>query len=159
MADGREILTDLLPEELAERIAPLGVSAHLARRVFAQKVHHGAPGWIVRDLAHERARALEARFAVPRLEVVDRRVSPTDGFTKYLFRLHDGLQVDLEVGPDAPPAAEECARATAPAGAATGGSGWGWKPWGLVLGAVAVAALIALALLKKRRRLYRITNG
>jgi hypothetical protein len=65
--------------------------------------------------------------------------------------LHDGLRVDLEVGPDAPPAAEECARATAPAGAATGGSGWGWKPWGLALGAVAVAALIALALVKKRK--------
>jgi hypothetical protein len=66
--------------------------------------------------------------------------------------LHDGLQVDLEVGPDAPPADETCANATATtAGAAGGGAGgWGWKPWGLGVGAVAVATLIALALMKRR---------
>src|SRR5438128_543079 len=88
------VLSDFLPSELAEHLAPLGVSGREARRIYAHHVHHGRRDWEVRDLArHKRARVAEV-VALGALEVVERRLSPVDGFTKYLFRLHDGLRVE-----------------------------------------------------------------
>jgi 23S rRNA (adenine2503-C2)-methyltransferase len=72
---------------LHEALAPLGVNARLARRLQAavmQKVGR------VPDQMPEVSRKLLDRVReatdVPRLEVVEKAVSPTDGFAKYLFR-------------------------------------------------------------------------
>src|SRR5688572_477031 len=72
---------------LHEALAPLGVDARLARRLQAavmQKVGR------VPDQMPEVSRKLLDRVReatdVPCLEVVEKAVSPTDGFAKYLFR-------------------------------------------------------------------------
>jgi 23S rRNA (adenine2503-C2)-methyltransferase len=48
----------------------------------------------VPDLARRKRERVAAAFALPVLEVVERRRSPADGFTKYLFRLADGALVE-----------------------------------------------------------------
>jgi 23S rRNA (adenine2503-C2)-methyltransferase len=87
-------LTELTPAELAARLAPLGFTPREARRVYAHQVQHGRRDFRVRDLAKQKIALLEATFALPSLKVVERRTSPTDGFTKYLFELEDGLRVE-----------------------------------------------------------------
>lgn len=90
----RPALQGLLPSELADRLAPLGITAAEARRIYAHHVHHDRQSWAVRDLARDKVARAESAISTPTLEVVDRRRSPVDGFTKYLFRLHDGLSVE-----------------------------------------------------------------
>ncbi len=90
----KPMLTDFLPAELAAHLAPLGISPSEARRIFAHQVQHGRRNWQVRDLARAKMAKVEAALDLPSLAVDARHVSPTDGFTKYLFRLHDGLQVE-----------------------------------------------------------------
>src|SRR6185503_6344966 len=88
------VLTDLLPAELAELCAPLGISAGEARRIYAHHVQHDRRSWAVRDLARDKCARIAAAVRLPELEVVERRRSLVDGFTKYLFRLHDGLLIE-----------------------------------------------------------------
>jgi 23S rRNA (adenine2503-C2)-methyltransferase len=88
------VLTDFLPTELAEFLAPLGITPPEARRIYAHQVQHGRRNWEVRDLAHRKRDRVAEALAMPSLAVDARHVSPTDGFTKYLFRLHDGQQVE-----------------------------------------------------------------
>ena len=88
------VLTDFLPTELAAHLLPLGVSAGESRRIFAHHVQHGRRHWDVRDLAKAKLRRVQNAIALPQLEVADRRKSLLDGFTKYLFRLHDGLLIE-----------------------------------------------------------------
>lgn len=75
-------------EELAQRLAPLGVSVKLARRLQSA---------ILRNLATEVPASMDqvswrllekVRNAtrIPALELLDKQISPRDGFTKYLFR-------------------------------------------------------------------------
>ena len=82
------------PFELEARLAPAGLVERDVRRAHAHAMLHDRPPFDVPHVARlklERARAL---VATPTLEVLDRRRSPTDGFQKYLFRLHDGLTVE-----------------------------------------------------------------
>src|SRR5262249_34109222 len=44
--------------------------------------------------ARKKQALLAETFALPSLEVEARHRSPTDGFTKYLFRLHDGEKIE-----------------------------------------------------------------
>ncbi|HEV3261309.1 MAG TPA: radical SAM protein, partial [Gemmataceae bacterium] len=81
-------LKDCTADELYARLAGLGVSVRLARRLQAAAVRRGAaeiptemPEVSPRVLAHVRQAAV-----IPRLTLVDKAVSPRDGFTKYLFR-------------------------------------------------------------------------
>ena len=73
---------------LHAQLAHLGVSARLARRLQAAVVRAGTDR--VPDAMPEVSRRLledvRRATAVPRLTLLDRAVSPTDGFTKYLFR-------------------------------------------------------------------------
>jgi 23S rRNA (adenine2503-C2)-methyltransferase len=87
-------LQDLLPDELAAQLLPLGFDTRQARRVYAHYVQHGRRDQPVRDLSRDKLRALADHVEVPTLELLERRRSPVDGFTKYLFRLHDGLRVE-----------------------------------------------------------------
>jgi 23S rRNA (adenine2503-C2)-methyltransferase len=81
------LFKDCTAEELHGRLGPLGVSARLARRLQGAVFQRGGaipvrmpevPGRVL-------ARVREAT-AIPRLTLVDKAVSPVDGFTKYLFR-------------------------------------------------------------------------
>jgi 23S rRNA (adenine2503-C2)-methyltransferase len=82
------LLKDHTAEGLQARLAGLGVTARLARRLQAAVVRRGSaeiptemPEVSPRLLARLRAEA-----AVPHLTLLDRAVSPRDGFVKYLFR-------------------------------------------------------------------------
>jgi 23S rRNA (adenine2503-C2)-methyltransferase len=109
IADAEPILfKEHTADELHARLAALGVSARLARRLQSAVVRRGA-GEVPHELSETSPRLLErVREAtrVPRLTLLDKRTSPTDGFTKYLFR-SDG----------APQPSEPAAQATAGSGA------------------------------------------
>jgi 23S rRNA (adenine2503-C2)-methyltransferase len=77
-----------LAGELHRLLQPLGVSARLARRLQAAVVRDGAgevPAALpeVPRLVLERVRRATV---IPRLTLLEKVDSPTDGFTKYLFR-------------------------------------------------------------------------
>ncbi len=88
------VLTNLLPDELAPLLAPLGVVASDSRRIYAHHVQHGRRHWQVRGVARLKLAKVAAAIETPTLEVVDRQRSAVDGFTKYLFRLHDGHLIE-----------------------------------------------------------------
>jgi len=85
---------DLDADELAARLATLGIGDGVARRVFAAVHRPGAPDFgAVAGLRAEARRALQEHALFPDLEVLDRRRG-ADGFVKYLFRLPDGPVVE-----------------------------------------------------------------
>jgi 23S rRNA (adenine2503-C2)-methyltransferase len=88
------VLTDLLPDELPSLLAPLGVAAGEARRIYAHHVQHARRNWEVRGVARAKLARVAQLVETPTLEVADRRRSEIDGFTKYLFRLHDGHLIE-----------------------------------------------------------------
>jgi len=90
----KRVLHDMTPGELGELLAPHGLSASEARRIFAHHVQHGRRHWDVRDMAREKIARVQALVDAPTLEVVDRRRDPADGFMKYLFALADGARVE-----------------------------------------------------------------
>jgi 23S rRNA (adenine2503-C2)-methyltransferase len=107
------VLNDLTATQLAAAVAPLGVPADVARRLFSQVHREGAPAVPVRErvrglsLAHA-ARLAEAGASARRLEIVTRRRSAADGFVKYLLRTPDDKLVEavlipLPAGPDTRP--------------------------------------------------------
>ncbi len=82
------LLKDCTADELHARLADLGVSARLARRLQAA-VLRGGSAEIPTAMPEVSRRLLERvrqATVIPRLTLLDRAVSPTDGFTKYLFR-------------------------------------------------------------------------
>lgn len=88
-------LIDRPPAETLARLRAMGLTARAARFAFTEKVLRGAASLErAPDLSRAERTALNDRVAVPRLEIADRRVDLADGFTKYLFRLPDGLLVE-----------------------------------------------------------------
>lgn len=79
---------DQFSEEVHRRLAPLGASLRLARRLQARVVRDGADR--LPDAMPEVPSRLLGRLRdatrIPRLELVERAVDPSDGFVKYLFR-------------------------------------------------------------------------
>jgi 23S rRNA (adenine2503-C2)-methyltransferase len=78
---------------LHEHLADLGITPRLARRLQSAILHRGEAE-VPRSLTETSPRLLErVRQAtrVPRLTLLEKRTSPADGFTKYLFR-GDGPQ-------------------------------------------------------------------
>ncbi len=74
-------------ESLHEQLSPLGVDARLARRLQASVMQKG--GVVPQRMPEVPRRVLEAvrdATTIPRLELIEKAVSPTDGFAKYLFR-------------------------------------------------------------------------
>jgi 23S rRNA (adenine2503-C2)-methyltransferase len=89
-------LRDLDRDELRDAVAPLGVPADVAARVFARVHRDGAASLAhgeVRGLSKDAAAALAARAEWPDLEILERRRA-ADGFVKYLFRLPDGHAIE-----------------------------------------------------------------
>jgi len=82
------LFKDHTADELHARLAPLGVTLRLARRLQAAVVRRGAAE-VPAALTEVSPRLLErvrAATAVPRLTLLEKRTSPSDGFTKYLFQ-------------------------------------------------------------------------
>ena len=80
------LLKNLTATELHAALAPLGVSPRLARRLQAAALRRDE---IPADLPEVSGALLErvrAAVRLPRLECLERRVSPRDGFAKLLFR-------------------------------------------------------------------------
>lgn len=79
---------DHTAEELHSLLAPLGVNARLARRLQSAILGRGARE--VPQHLNEVSRRLldQVREAttIPHLELLDKAISPIDGFAKYLFR-------------------------------------------------------------------------
>jgi 23S rRNA (adenine2503-C2)-methyltransferase len=84
-------LNGLTSAEIHEALADAGATPGMARRIQrlalrdAKFPEHG------KGIPSALLKRLSAEAAIPRLEVVDKVVSPSDGFTKYLFR-SDGSQ-------------------------------------------------------------------
>jgi 23S rRNA (adenine2503-C2)-methyltransferase len=89
-------LRNLDRDELRAAVAPLGVPADVAARLFA-RVHRDGAGVIahgdVRGMTKDSVAALGAAVEWPELEILERRQA-TDGFVKYLFRLPDGHAIE-----------------------------------------------------------------
>src|SRR5687768_14105307 len=107
------LLNGLPLDALTAAVAPHGVRAEVARRLFAHVHALGGDEKLelrdVRGMPHAAAASLEAAGArIGRLEIVSRKRSPADGFVKYLLQLHDGKVVEavlipLPAGPDTTP--------------------------------------------------------
>jgi 23S rRNA (adenine2503-C2)-methyltransferase len=67
-------------------LAPLGVSARLARRLQAAVLRRGSIPERMPEVPRRLLDAVRSATDIPRLSLVEKLVSPTDGFTKYLFR-------------------------------------------------------------------------
>lgn len=83
----------LLPDDLAAHLRAHGVSVRdaEARRVMAHVVAGGREGFPTsRPVPRVVEQAVDALIDRRKLEVVERATDPTDGFVKYLFRMHDG---------------------------------------------------------------------
>lgn len=114
----RPNLGDYLPDELPAVLAKHGIELDetRARKLFAAVVGRGEKDLLaVPGLPHAKARAIAGAFDLPSIRVKERRVSPTDGFVKYLFELADGAEIEavrIPI-PCEPPDTEEGAKARA----------------------------------------------
>ena len=96
-------LRNLDRDELRAAVAPLGVPADVAARLFAHVHHDGAARVAdgaappedgpVRGLSKAAARAITDVATWPDLEILERRRA-SDGFVKYLFRTPDGHAIE-----------------------------------------------------------------
>ena len=90
-------LFGMLPEDLAAHLRAHGVAIRdaEARRIVAHAIAHGRDGHpVVRPVPRSVEAAVDAFLDRDRLEIVERATDPSDGFVKYLFRLHDGAFVE-----------------------------------------------------------------
>jgi 23S rRNA (adenine2503-C2)-methyltransferase len=86
-------LFGMLPDDLATHLRASGVAVRdaEARRIVAHGIAHGRDGHpIARPVPRAVEAAVDAHIDRRRLEIVERATDPSDGFVKYLFRLHDG---------------------------------------------------------------------
>ena len=88
---GPVLFKDVTADGLHEQLAPLGVSARLARRLQAAVLRTGAVPDALPEVPRRLLGAVRDATAVPRLTLLEKAVSPRDGFAKYLFR-GDGPQ-------------------------------------------------------------------
>ncbi|MFH1679788.1 MAG: 23S rRNA (adenine(2503)-C(2))-methyltransferase RlmN [Candidatus Eisenbacteria bacterium] len=103
----REEWVGLLPEEIEERLRPLGVPRFRASQVFRWIHRHGARGFdSMTNLPMELRESLAARAAVGIPEIAARSEPGEDGSLKVLFRLSDGTGVETVriAGEDGPTA-------------------------------------------------------
>jgi 23S rRNA (adenine2503-C2)-methyltransferase len=98
-------LFGMLPEDLAAHLRAHGVAVRdaEARRILAHAVAHGRDGYPVsRPVPKHVEEGCEALVDRRRPEIIERATDPSDGFVKYLFRMHDGalaeaVRIPLEV--------------------------------------------------------------
>ena len=80
------LLKNLTSAEFHAALAPLGVSLRLARRLQAAALRRDEFPADLPEVSAALLQRIRAAVELPRLECLDRRVSPQDGFAKYLFR-------------------------------------------------------------------------
>src|SRR5262249_7099242 len=88
-SDSRPILfKDQTAVELQSRLAGLGLSLRAARRLQAAVLQRGATEMptTLNEVSRRVLEQVRQATAIPRLRVIDKSVSPTDGFAKYLFQ-------------------------------------------------------------------------
>jgi len=92
-------ITAFTSQQLVERYSTLGMTLRLARRLQSFALRHGAwpeddttlsPRWLAR---------VQQTLHIPVLKVIDRCVSPSDGFTKFLFESADGARFETVLIP------------------------------------------------------------
>jgi 23S rRNA (adenine2503-C2)-methyltransferase len=90
--DGPTLFKDLTCAGLHQRLAVHGVTERLARRLQAWIVQRGSPQ-VPSEMPEVSPAVLETvrrNTHIPCLTLLEKRVSPRDGFAKYLFRGPDG---------------------------------------------------------------------
>jgi 23S rRNA (adenine2503-C2)-methyltransferase len=80
------LLKDSTSDELHATLASTGVSLRLARRLQAAAVRRDEFPESLPEVSSKRLAELRQIVRLPRLERIDKMVSPQDGFAKYLFR-------------------------------------------------------------------------
>lgn len=98
-------LFGMLPDELAAHLRARGVEVRdaEARRIVAHAIAGGKDGYPeARPVPRRVELACEELLDRGKLAIVERATDPSDGFVKYLFRLHDGsvaeaVRIPLEV--------------------------------------------------------------
>ncbi|HMP15802.1 MAG TPA: radical SAM protein [Gemmatales bacterium] len=75
---------------LQRQLAHLGVDISLARRLQAAVVRgHGQVPTQLEQVSPYKLKAIAEATHIPELRIIDKRTSPTDGFTKYVFHGED----------------------------------------------------------------------
>lgn len=103
-ASAVENILDLAPDEalvrLREWIAERGEPSYRAEQIFARLWQKPVNSFDdMTELPKALRTALAEQFSMPRLTLVDRRIS-TDGTQKFLFQLHDGQTIETVSIPD-----------------------------------------------------------
>jgi 23S rRNA (adenine2503-C2)-methyltransferase len=99
-------LLGMLPEDLVAHLRAQGVNVRdaEARRVIAHVVANGREGFpTARPVPRAVEDAVERFTTRTPIEIIERATDPSDGFVKYLFRLHDGALAEaVRIPLDAP---------------------------------------------------------
>ena len=80
------LLKNQTSPQLHAALAHAGVSRHLARRILAASMRRGELPTLGSDLSGRLRDDLLALTEIPHLTLVQKVVSPEDGFAKYLFQ-------------------------------------------------------------------------
>jgi 23S rRNA (adenine2503-C2)-methyltransferase len=80
------LLKDLTTDELQAQLAHVGVGLRFARLLQVAAVRHGEYPVTQQGISLKTLGQVRQLTAIPHLSLLDKRVSPQDGFTKYLFR-------------------------------------------------------------------------
>ena len=90
-------LYGLLPDDLTAHLRENGVNVRdaEARRIVAHAIAHGRDGFPTsRPVPKHVEAAVQKLIDRTPLTIVERATDPSDGFVKFLFRLHDGAVVE-----------------------------------------------------------------
>ena len=85
------VLKDLTPDQLHVRLAHVGLTPRQARQIHAAVVRRGDLPPTTQGIAAGMLAAVGRLTTIPHLAMIDKRVSPEDGFAKYVFR-GDGIE-------------------------------------------------------------------
>lgn len=101
------LLKNQTSQQLSASLADLGVTPHLARRLQAAAVRRGELPSLGSGLTRRVRDELQTATEIPHLTRLNKRVSPTDGFTKYLFQgrgdgQFEAVRIPLLHRPEAP---------------------------------------------------------
>ncbi|MCX6560265.1 MAG: hypothetical protein NTZ26_07095, partial [Candidatus Aminicenantes bacterium] len=80
------LFKELTASELHDRLAPLGVSLRLARRLQAAVLKHDSFPESLPEVSDKLLARLREEVQLPRLVQQAKAVSEKDGFSKYLFQ-------------------------------------------------------------------------
>ena len=85
------LLKDLTAEELHERLSHLGVTLRQARQIHATVVRRSQyPTSSEHGIAARLLDEVRQCTTIPNLMLLEKHISPTDGFAKYLLYNHPG---------------------------------------------------------------------